>query len=314
MSEGISTIEYMRTEGLRKIFYVNSRYHRGRRTSGSDSPELSHLKAAKSFLLKEGSILSAEVDRAIEEVDENFLAAFLSHAEDAEINLYSMPIWKKPIDTLAESLFTEDTAAHEIWNGYREYAISAAAMIDSFKWNKLFDKTWEIQRQHNYVRETFRTILKNYAGSFSESFKELAEDQIFFSKGGKPAYAARGVIYAQYIECGFLTAKTARKIRSDASSDASVAGLRSLFDNKEKYSNYDDLLLQFTDSKYDDVICLLADNLPEYLITSIMGTDSYHGKHRVEKRLERIEQEKESAKKAELEGARWEDKLEYDNV
>jgi len=310
MSKDISATDYMRTEGLRKIFYVNSRYHRGRRGSEHETPEIKLMKAAKSFLLKEGKILRPEVTRAIEEADENFLAAFLSHAEDAGINLYDMPIWKESVNTLAESLLDETTSAHEIWNGYREYSISAAGMVDSFGWDKLFSRTWEIQKGHNYVRDTFRNIMKNYANNFSEAFKELAEDEVFFAKQ-KPAYAARGSIYSQYIECGFLTSKTARKIRSDASSDASAAGLRTLFDNKEKYANYDDLLLQFTDSKYDDVICLLADNLPEYLITSIMGTDSYHGKRRVERRLEQIEADKEAAKQNE---DRWEDKLEYDNV
>lgn len=260
------------------------------------------MKATKSFLLEEGSILYPEVTRAIKEADENFLAAFLGHAEDAEINLYSLPIWRKSIDTLAKSLLDEDASAHEIWNGHRRYSISAAAMVDSFRWDKLFHRMWEVQKGHNYIRETFVNIMKNYANNFSEAFKELAENEVFFAKQ-KPAYAARGSVYSQYIECGFLTAKTARKIRSDASSDASAAGLRTLFDNKDKYTNYDDLLLQFTDSKYDDVICLLADNLPEYLITSIMGTDSYHGKRRVERRLEQIEQEKEAVKKAELEQA-----------
>ena len=84
-----------------------------------------------------------------------------------------------------------------------------------------------------------------------------------------------------------------------------------MVENKEKYFNYDDLLLQFTDSKYDDVIILLADTLPEYLITSLMGTESYRGKRRVERRLEQIEADKEAAKQNE---DRWEDKLEYDNV
>ena len=111
-----------------------------------------------------------------------------------------------------------------------------------------------------------------------------------------------------------MTLKTARKIRSDASSDSSVAGLKSLIDNKEKYFNYDDLLLQFTDSKYDDVIILLADTLPDYLITSLMGTESYHGKRRVERRLEQIEADKEAKKKAEPEVDNVLDKLEYNNV
>jgi hypothetical protein len=308
MSNDMTPAEYMQQQGLRKLFYVNSRHYHNPRNTSSPSPELKLLLAAKTFLLKNGKILLPEVKRATVESDENFLNAILLHAEAIDLNLYSMPDWKKPIADLAESLFTENTSGHDIWNGYRGYAIAAAGMIDNFKWDNLFDKTWDIQKNNNYVRETFRKILKNYASSLPTAFKELAEDEIFFSKT-KPCYAARGAMYSQYVESGFLTLKTARKIRSDASSDSSVAGLKSLVENKEKYFNYDDLLLQFTDSKYDDVIILLADTLPDYLITSLMGTESYHGKRRVERRLEQIETEKEANKKAELEG-----QLEENNV
>jgi len=312
MSNDMTPAEYMQQQGLRKLFYVNSRhYHNPRSTSSSSpSPELRLMLAARTFLLKNGKIILPEVKRATVESDEHFLNAILLHAETIDLNLYSLPDWKKPVTDLAESLFTENTSGHDIWNGYRGYAIAAAGMVDTFKWDSLFDKTWEIQKNNNYVRETFRKILKNYADSLPVAFKELAENEIFFSKA-KPCYAARGAIYSQYVESGFLTLKTARKIRSDASSDSSVAGLKSLVENKEKYFNYDDLLLQFTDSKYDDVIILLADTLPEYLITSLMGTASYHGKRRIERRLEQIEADKEAAKQNE---DRWEDKLEYDNV
>jgi hypothetical protein len=135
--------------------------------------------------------------------------------------------------------------------------------------------------------------LRNYADNFFESFKEYAEREVFFSKS-KPSYASRGAMYVEYIKRGLLDTKTARKIRSDASEEASLTGLKALVDNQELYQNYDDLLLQFTDSKYDGVICHLAEYLPEYLITSIMGTQSYWGKKKVEERLESIELEKEA--------------------
>ena len=309
MSKDMTPTEYMQQQGLRKLFYVNSRhYHRGTQNLASLTPEQKLVSAAKTFLLKNGTILLPEVKRATVESDENFLNSILSHAEDIDLNLYSLSDWKKPITDLAESLFTENTSANDIWNGYRGYAIAAAGMVDHFKWDSLFTKTWEIQKSNNYVRETFRKILKNYASSLPTAFKKLAEDEIFFSKV-KPCYAARGAIYSQYVDSGFLTLKTARKIRSDASSDSSVAGLKSLVENKEKYFNYDDLLLQFTDSKYDDVIILLADTLPDYLITSLMGTESYHGKRRVERRLEQIESDKEAKKEAAPEG-----QLEVSNV
>ena len=44
-------------------------------------------------------------------------------------------------------------------------------------------------------------------------------------------------------------------------------------------------------------------------ITSLVGTESYHGKHRVERRLEQIEADKEANKETALEG-----QLEVSNV
>ena len=297
MSKDMTPAEYMQQQGLRKLFYVNSRhYYRNSSSLSSPTPEQKLASAAKTFLLKNGTILLPEVERATVESDENFLNSILAHAENIGLNLYSQPDWKRSIVNLAESLFSENTSSHDIWNGYRGYAIAAAGMVDNFKWDNLFNKTWEVQKQNNYVRETFRKILKNYASSLPTAFKELAEAEIFFSKT-KPCYAARGAIYSQYVESGFLTLKTARKIRSDASSDSSVAGLKSLIENREKYFNYDDLLLQFTDSKYDDVICLLADSLPEYLITSWQREERCSPR-----RLEQIQADKDAYKKTALEG------------
>ena len=94
---------------------------------------------------------------------------------------------------------------------------------------------------------------------------------------------------------GFLSKKTARKMRSDASEESSLAGLSALVSSQDLYSDYDNLLLQFTDSKHEGVVTCLAKNLPEYLITSIMGTEFYGAKREIERRLERIEREREQS-------------------
>jgi hypothetical protein len=299
MIKDMTPTEYMQQQGLRRLFHANSRHHNYARNEAHQSPEQRRNRAARTFLLQDGKILLPEVKRAAAESDEYFLSSVLLHAESIDLNLYTMPNWKESIVELAESLLSENTSSSDISNGYKWYAISAARMTDFFRWDTLFHRIWEAQRGSNYVRNSFVEILKYYADCFTSSFKVLAENEVFFSKT-KPCYAARGAVYNQYIESGLLTLKTARKIRSDASSDSSVAGLRSLCRNKEKYFNYDDLLLQFTDSKYDEVIILLAEVLPDYLITSLMGTDSYQGRLRLERRLEQIDVEKEANKKIDL--------------
>ena len=127
-----------------------------------------------------------------------------------------------------------------------------------------------------------------------EGFREYVEDFVFFTKE-KPSYAVRGCLYDHYIGKGFLTKKTARKIRSDGSEESSIQGVKALVRNTDMYSNSDELLLQFTDSRYEGVVSVLADELPDYLLTSIMGTDFYWAKRKIEQRLEEIENNRHSA-------------------
>ncbi len=289
----LSTQEYMKDYGI-KILFRHGRYGSyGRR---EDAP-LEY--AIKSKLLRSESLISKHLNSAIENDDSDVLFSLFRHAEDAEINLYSIPFWKAPVKAIANQLLSDDSTAYEVYTGNREYAITAAKMMDTFDWKDLFEKVYTAQRGNNYIRVSYKKILEMYAFTCPESFKTFAEEEVFFSKS-KPSYATRGSIYSEYIRGGYLSLKTARKIRSDASEEASTNGLKALVEHKELYSNYDDLLLQFTDSKYDSVIVHLAENLPEYLIASIMGTQSYWAKKAVEDRLERIEAERE-AEKLELE-------------
>ena len=289
MTDNSCPKNYMVDKGI-KVLFANNRYSR------RDDSSFDLL--VKDAIIKDKELLSPSLFHAVVNDESDYLTSLLKHAENTEVNLFELPFWQKPIDILSSKLLSEDTVVSEIVNGYRDYAVSAAMMKDSYQWDELFNRVYSYQRSNNYIRGTFLRILSGYADNFSDSFKDFSESEVFFSKT-KPAYAARGAIYSQYIKSGFLTTKTARKIRSDASSDASVAGLKALLKSKDLYPEYDDLLLQFTDSKYDEVICLLASGLPDYLITSIMGTQSYWPKKAVEERLERIEAEREASAESE---------------
>ena len=286
--------DYMKDSGIR-ILFRNGRYSSYQR-KGCGPLEY----AVRSKVLNSEALISKHLDLAKENGDSDLLFAIFKHAEDADINLYNIPFWRSHVDTIAQQLLSDDVSSYEIYNGTRDYALTAAKMLEDFRWKDLFLKVFESQKVNNYIRLPFKVISEMYAFHDPESFKDFAEEKIFFSKEGKPSYATRGSMYRRYIEGGFLCNKTARKIRSDASEDASANGLKALVENKSLYQNYDDLLLQFTDSKYDSVIIHLAENLPEYLITSILGTQSYWGKKAVEDRMERIEAERES-KRLELE-------------
>ena len=269
-----NTRESLIEKGLQNLF---NRYY------NSDN----NTEAMRKYILSYPEVLSDRYDSisSDEHLNEIFKAA-----GEFEIDLYAIPFWKEKIQIITKEA-TED--AHSIWQGKSDYVLSAANMIPDFDWKPLFDSVSAKQNYNNYLRFAYTTIAKNFANASPSAFKDHVDESIFFSKERKPAYFVRGLMYSLYTKHGFLTKKTARKMRSDASSDSSLSGVRALAENLSLYANQDELLLQFTDSKYEGVVCYLADNLPEHLITSIMGTEFYWAKRRIEERLEKIEREKE---------------------
>jgi hypothetical protein len=210
-------------------------------------------------------------------------------ASQYEIDLYTIPFWKTKIDEMTKKV---KDSARELFYGNADYIISAARMVPGFDWKGLFEVVAPYQNDVNYMRHSYSSIAREYSKTNSSAFKDYVNENIFYTKEKKPAYPVRGLMYSLFVKQGFLTKKTARKIRSDGSEDASMSGLRALTEDLDLYSNSDELLLQFTDSKYEQVIGHLADNLPEHLLPSIMGTEFYWPKRKLEKRLERIEREK----------------------
>ena len=226
---------------------------------------------------------------------EEQLNEIFSTAKEFDIDLYSIPFWKSKINDLTGDKSMEEKA-RDIWVDRSDYLLSAARMVPGFDWEALLKKIEPYQAPHNYVRRSYSTVIKSLAETNLQKFKDYVDNVIFYPADRevkKPGYAVRAALYSLYVESGLLTKKTARKIRSDGSEDSSLAGLKSLVKHSDIYSNSDELLLQFSDSRYEGCVAHLADFLPEYLLTSIMGTQFYWAKRKLEQRLERIEEAKE---------------------
>ena len=230
--------------------------------------------------------------------DKNYFLA-LKFACEQEISLIDSSFWSREIESTLSEIPDEDDDSYlnfyrNLWSAETPH-IYAAKLTPNYNWKKMFLGVWSHQVFGGYVRNQFLSCLDAFANSDNDSFVSFAKDNVFWNKGeAKPGYDVRSRVYHQYVKIGALDKKTARKIRSDGSEDASVTGLKSLLENLDLYDNSDELLLQFTDSKYESVIFLLADNLPEYLLASIMGTEFYAPKKRIEQRLEEIERSKAS--------------------
>tara|TARA_Y100000034_G_C6884031_1_gene405614 strand:- start:1146 stop:2042 length:897 start_codon:yes stop_codon:yes gene_type:complete len=226
-----------------------------------------------------------------------FIDNLFKIASDKDINLYSIPEWRQKIDLFLSAEYLDKEQEDSRFSPFLEsfydratYILNAANMVPDYDWTDLFGRMYGLQRNYKYTRSSFRFVFNKLSDTKPTYFKEFAKSNIFWPTEKKPNYAVRTTFYRKYIELGFLDKKTVRKIRSDGSEDASMSGLKALIEHEELYSDYFDLLLQFSDSKYEGVLMILAKELPIHLLTSIMGTESNWVKQTIDKRLNQEEE------------------------
>ena len=164
---------------------------------------------------------------------------------------------------------------------YLDYGISLSDSLDTFE---VFKLVYNHTCNYNWYNGRLGSITSKLAEESPLSFKLFVDSHIFKNKIGKST--VRGHMYAKYIQQGLLTEKTARKIRSESSAEASNMGLSALIQSKDEYQNYTDLLLTFTDSRHDDVLYTLARELPVYMLSSLLGCENEWVKRIVEQRME----------------------------
>lgn len=163
------------------------------------------------------------------------------------------------------------------------FGISLNPNFDYFKY---FQTLHSGVSGRGYIPQVYSEAVNGLCESNPLSFKIFADTELFGkkpSRGLKPVF--RGLLYSRYISSGFLTEKTARKMRSESSYEASCEAVKALLASEEKYDNYNDLILQFTDSRHEYVLGELARELPVWMLSSLMGTESQWVKNILESRM-----------------------------
>lgn len=233
----------------------------------------------------------------IESLTHSEYREFLKTAVEEEADLYgNSDFWAKFLTDLAD-LSDEETSRNKSNDIIREADceyLLAAKLIPNHDWKDMYEKVViGLASYRGWFPRQLSFITKSLIEQDSQYFIDSVSERVFSKDASpKPNCTFRGVMYKLYIEGGFLDKKTARKIRSDGSEESSVYGVKALIDNEDLYDNYAELILKFTDSKYDGVLMELARNLPIHLLTSIMGCNDYWVKNTIEKRLEAHEAEK----------------------
>lgn len=221
-------------------------------------------------------------------IDSGVLSQVFQSAKENGVPLADKPFWKGKIKALSERSLT-DCSPTSLLHGRANDFLYAANLVSDFDWPAMFHKVSAVQNDNGYIMSTYPMIAKKFAECNSMEFKFYVDNSVLSNSGARPKCSVRGYLYKNYVEGGFLTKKSARKMRSDGAEVSSLQGLKALTSNLELYPNSDELLLQFTDSKYEGVIMHLVDKLPEYLLTSVMGTEFMWAKARLERRIEAID-------------------------
>jgi|14_taG_2_1085336.scaffolds.fasta_scaffold15030_3 hypothetical protein len=206
-----------------------------------------------------------------------------------EEEVFKSSFLKNAIEKYTSSEYIKSNL-REIANDSSSYTHIAAEKVSEFVWLDLFNKVYSsgAGRSATWIPRGIRGILAKCIVENPKAIKELAEKELF-SQVPKPHHSWRSIWYREYIKTGSLTKKQARKIRSESSSSASYDGVRAIIANKSLYPNYDELLLSISDSKYEQVLHLLAKELPIHLLTSIMGTQSQYVLNAIERRMKERE-------------------------
>ena len=214
---------------------------------------------------------------------ETILSNCFSFARQNDIDLTTIPFWQEKILNLSDGLETRLDTVLSSWSA-DDYIINLAALNPNHDWDSTYRKSLDIRKNYSWVNSSFKSICEIYSKRDIDGFKQTT-DSAFFANIEEYSYSVRGAVYSAYVAAGLLDKKKARKMRSESSSEASLAAARALLDNKDKYTNFDELILQFTDSQHSDVVRALADGLPINLLSSIVGTKFEWIKNIISKRM-----------------------------
>lgn len=127
---------------------------------------------------------------------------------------------------------------------------------------KIFKRRYS-RNKSAYKSQFDVALLQAIARRSTTGMIQAVEDTEFYSR---LSYQIRSEVYTSLASVGKLTAKAARRIRSDSSEEASEFGIRAIADNIGKFPNAAEVLSQIMDTKHHNSAMYLARTVPvEYL-------------------------------------------------
>jgi len=219
----------------------------------------------------------------------HLLTNICSESARYKINLYKINAWKSFLDESFATLIKDPLFVIDAIRSEQNFINIYASWNESVNWMKIYDGYFDRQGQSSYVSIPFIKTLKEYFRT-NPLCARNSIDVDLFEATSKPDANVRAEMYKAYISAGFLSKKKARKIRSETSEWASNSAVKHLLEMNEEntslYPNIDDLILQFSDTKYQSVQETIAKLAPFRIIYAFVGFDSQHAKRYIEKRMQ----------------------------
>lgn len=184
----------------------------------------------------------------------------------------------------ALSLFDEATALY-VYENSSWYVLLNRIQDDYLKidWFKVLVKLSMAMAEVGKKVAGFSTVLDWLVSSDSKNLLNL----LHRSETKKYPKELKMNLYRRLISEGLLDIKIARRIRSDTSGSLSQEVLSILFENRNCYSDDDfqNLIVQFADTKHKWVARYAAFNMPLHLAPYLMGVDDKVAMGILEKRM-----------------------------
>ena len=158
--------------------------------------------------------------------------------------------------------------SREFYRKVFEYSLTEKELQSDILEKKLRE-SYDRNRRYSFCFQESAPYLE-YLGfkkpdEFAERFEKLILPKHTGSKDERSAF------YIGYIATGKANAKFIRRMRTEPSGAVSESALKALIKYKDEYPNFDDLIILFNDSKYQNVVDILVNFYDKKHIMHMIG-------------------------------------------
>lgn len=174
----------------------------------------------------------------------------------------------------SENIYSNRKNRYSEWFGtYRNQDDDFTVFVDYAIKNNVSDLQEIYKRVRNVVgsgnmRYASSEMLFAYYSIMGKTSKSALKSEIEKSRSRNDRRECK---YSAWIRLGYADKKFMRKMRSETSSDVSLRAAKAIMKYKDEYSNYHDLISQFNDSRFQEVVNYIVNNGDKKVLLGFVG-------------------------------------------